>query len=166
MNRAYKVPMRAIWLTNADMIELRILTTCKADPERNVRHWVNVHLGDQQELLGISIIDNRLLHLGQWLRQTWDEVPLVDDEGPVFNRVAYDEGGQIAYFGLVGKLPDEVIQAEGGGAAGVTIGNVVQRRADLRFSAEGLLCSIRIPVESRRRKDGDLSVTVGYLPQR
>ncbi|MBP7963360.1 MAG: hypothetical protein KA003_15365 [Caldilineaceae bacterium] len=164
MNRAYKVPMRALWLSNADLIELRILTTCKADPERNVRHWINVHLGDQHELLGVSVIDNRLLHLGQWLRQTWDEVPL-DDDGPVFNRVAYDEGGQIAYFGLVGKLPDEVIQAEGG-PAGATIGNVVQRRADLRFSAEGLLCSIRIPVESRRRKDGDLSVTVGYLPQR
>ena len=164
MNRAYKVPMRALWLANADLIELRILTTCKSDPARTVRHWINIHLGDQQELLGISAIDNRLLHIGQWLRQNWDEVPL-DDDGPVFNRVAYDEGGQIAYFGLVGKLPDEVIQAEGG-AAGVTIGNVVQRRADLRFSTEGMLCSIRIPVESRRRQDGDLSVTVGYLPQR
>jgi len=164
MNRAYKVPMRALWLASTDLIELRILTTCKSDPERTVRHWINIHLGDRMELLGISAIDNRMLLLGQWLRQNWDEVPL-DDDGPVFNRVAYDEGGQIAYFGLVGKLPDEVIQAEGG-TAGVTIGNVVQRRADMRFSAEGLLCSIRIPVESRRRKDGDLSVTVGYLPQR
>jgi len=152
--------MRALWLANADLIELRILTTCKSDPERTVRHWINIHLGDRQELLGVSMIDNRLLLLGKWLRESWDEVSLEAD-GLVLNRVAYDEGGQIAYFGLVGGLPNAV-NTDGETSSG----SVVQRRADVRFSAEGLLCSIRIPVESRRRRDGDLSATVGYLPQR
>jgi len=164
MNRAYKVPMRALWLTQRDEIEMRILTGCKPDRNKSVRHWINVHLGDRLELLGISIIDSRELRLGLWLRQNWDEIPLEEDS-VAMNQVAYDEAGQIAYFGLVGGLPEEV-REPAGGAAGVTVGNVVQRRAEIRFAADDTLCSIRIPVESRRRQDGDLSATVGYLPQR
>ncbi len=164
MNKAYKVPMRAVWLTQNDEIDVRVLTACKPDKDRILRHWVNIHLGDRQELLGISLIDNRLLRIGQWLRQTWDEIPLAND-GVTMNQVAYDEAGQIAYFGLVGGLPEEVMQPAGS-AAGVSAGNVVQRRAEIRLSAEGTLCSIRIPVDTRRRQDGDLSATVGYLPQR
>lgn len=165
MNKAYKVPMRALWLTQRDEIEIRVLTGCRPDPEKSVRHWINIHLGDRLELLGISVIDSRNLRLGQWLRQNWEEIPADgsgDDGGLTLNQVAYDEAGQIAYFGLVGGIPEEVHDP----AAGAEVGNVVQRRSEIRFAGDGTLCSIRIPVVTRRRQDGDLSATVGYLPQR
>jgi hypothetical protein len=153
--KAYLVPIRAIWLQTPDVIELRFAGNRRPDLQGLTdRHEVLVHLDPGQRMLGVSLDDHKRLGLGRWLRQNWEETDHTPGEPVPADTVVYDEAAQVAYFSIWPYLGDpELIRT-------------AVRRADLFFDANHQIQAIRVPVRTRRRREGDLSGATGYLPTR
>lgn len=151
--QSYPVPVRAVWQARNDLIELRVLTRLPFEPEASRQEAITVHVGLGERILAVSVPDNKHLRLGQWLRQHWASV--TPPTGEVEIQVYYDEPGRVVHFAFddLELLERDYVRR-------------ALRTAEFRFSAEGHLCAILIPVRYRRRRDGELSASAGYLTTR
>jgi hypothetical protein len=151
--KAYSVPFRALWLQNQDRIELRITLSGRPKKPRVYNFPVTAHLDPMSKrLLGLLLADNKILRLGRWLREHWEELDLDPDDPIPAGTVVYDEGAQYAYFSLWPNL------------SGETPERAERRHAEVHVDDNGELTRIRL-VTSIRRADG-LAAAAGYLPTR
>jgi hypothetical protein len=152
-SKAYSVPFRALWLKSQDKIELRITLSGKPKNPRIYGFPVTAHLDPMSKrLLGLLIADNKILRLGRWLREHWEEVSISPDEPIPAGTVLYDEGALYAYFSLWPNLSgEEPERAE-------------RRQAEVHVDENNELLRIRL-ITSIRRADG-MAAAAGYLPTR
>jgi hypothetical protein len=152
--KGYNVPLRAIWLQNQDLIDVRVTVSGKPSAEQVFTVTVTAHINPSTgQLLGVIVADSKALRLGRWLRANWEEVPVEEGEPVPSSIVIYDEGALFAYFSLWPNLSGEEPEyAE-------------RRRAEIHLDEEGDLKRIRLPVTERRSEDA-LAVAAGYLPTR
>ena len=149
----FHLPIQAVWLTKRDIIELNVMVRKKFDPEATRKESVTVHVGLGERIVAITVPDSKRLRLGQWLRKHWTMTTAPTGTPQV--RVFYDEPGRLVHlaFDDLELLDKEYVRR-------------ILRKGELRFTADGELCAIRIPVTTRRWRDGDLSASAGYLPAR
>lgn len=152
--KGYNVPLRAIWLQNQDLIDVRVTVSGKPTAERIFTMPVTAHINPSTgQLLGVVVLDSKALRLGRWLRANWEEVPVEEGEPVPAGVVIYDEGALFAYFSLWPNLSGEEPE------------HAERRRAEVHLDEEGDLKRIRLPV-TVRRGDDKLAVAAGYLPTR
>jgi hypothetical protein len=152
--KGYNVPLRAIWLQNQDIIDVRVTVSGKPSADRVFTMPVTAHINPSTgQLLGVIVADSKALRLGRWLRAHWEEVPVEPDEPVPAGVVIYDEGALFAYFSLWPNLSGEEPE------------HAERRRAEVHVDEEGDLKRIRLPVAVRRGEDA-LAVAAGYLPTR
>ncbi|MBX3000798.1 MAG: hypothetical protein KF893_19915 [Caldilineaceae bacterium] len=152
--KGYSVPLRAIWLQNQDIIDVRVTVSGKPTAERILTMPVTAHINPSTgQLLGVVVLDSKALRLGRWLRANWEEVPVEEGEPVPAGVVIYDEGALFAYFSIWPNLSGEEPE------------HAERRRAEIHLDEEGDLKRIRLPVTVRRSEDA-LAVAAGYLPTR
>jgi hypothetical protein len=152
--KAYNVPLRAIWLQNQDLIDVRVTVSGKPSAEQVFTTPVTAHINPSTgQLLGVVVFDSKALRLGRWLRANWEEVPVEEGEPVPSGVVIYDEGALFAYFSIWPNLSGEEPE------------HAERRRAEVHLDEEGELRRIRLPVTMRRGEDA-LAVAAGYLPTR
>ncbi len=143
----YQVPIRPSYDERTHTIVLRLgrgrrpRAVAAALPAEGI-----VELDARGRLVGLIVLDNKFLHVGQRLvgLPTLPE----DSPAPANDAITYDLAGRVARLCIQGTAdtPQRVV-----------------RSVRIEVDDQDRLLAVHIPVMGSRRRDPDLSVALGYL---